>query len=66
MLDLDARATSALLAAEAAGPSGFITGIDVAGKSLELAQLKAAPRGLRNGESALGELLGRKTARPRV
>src|SRR5215471_2218986 len=48
---------SALPAAEMVGPQGFVLGIDLAAKLLELARTKAAMRGLMNTEFWQGDLL---------
>ncbi len=48
---------SAIPAAEAVGPQGYVLGIDLAEKLLELARTKAADRGLRNIEFRMGDLL---------
>ena len=48
---------SALAAAEKVGPGGFVLGIDLAAKMLELAREKAAARGLRNTEFRVGDML---------
>jgi ubiquinone/menaquinone biosynthesis C-methylase UbiE len=48
---------SALPAAEMIGPTGFVLGIDLAERLLELARAKAAARGLRNVEFREGDML---------
>ena len=48
---------SALHAAEVVGPTGFVLGVDLAEKLLDLARLKAAARGLQNTEFRVGDLL---------
>jgi len=48
---------SALPAAEMVGPDGFVLGIDLASRLLELARTKAAARGLRNTEFRVGDML---------
>jgi len=48
---------SALPAAEIVGPTGFVLGIDLAERLLELARAKAAARGLRNIEFQVGDML---------
>jgi ubiquinone/menaquinone biosynthesis C-methylase UbiE len=48
---------SALPAAEMVGPAGFVLGIDLVEKLLELARKKAAERRLRNIEFRVGDML---------
>jgi len=48
---------SALPAAEMAGPAGFVLGVDLAEKLLQLARMKAAERGLRNTEFRVADML---------
>lgn len=48
---------SALRAAEIVGPSGFVLGIDLAEKLLELGRKKATQRGLKNIEFRRGDML---------
>jgi ubiquinone/menaquinone biosynthesis C-methylase UbiE len=48
---------SALPAAEAIGPTGNVTGVDLAKQLLELAQAKAVQRGLSNVEFEVGDML---------
>ena len=48
---------SALPAAEAVGPDGFVLGVDLAQNLLELAERKAKERGLENIEFRLGDML---------
>jgi ubiquinone/menaquinone biosynthesis C-methylase UbiE len=48
---------SALPAAEAAGPTGNVIGVDLAKQLLELARAKAAQRGLSNVEFEVGDML---------
>jgi ubiquinone/menaquinone biosynthesis C-methylase UbiE len=48
---------SALPAAGTVGPTGFVLGIDLAERMLELARAKAAARGLRNAEFRVGDML---------
>ena len=48
---------SALPAAEMVGPQGFVLGIDLAEKLLELARTKAVKRGLMNTQFRAGDLL---------
>ena len=49
--------SSAISAAEEVGPEGYVLGIDLAEKLLELARIKAGKRGLRNVEFRVGDLL---------
>src|SRR6185436_14923322 len=49
--------SSAIPAAEEVGPNGYVLGIDLAEKLLELARVKAANLGLRNIEFRVGDLL---------
>ena len=48
---------SALPAAEMIGPDGFVLGVDIAERLLELARAKAAARGLSNAEFRVGDIL---------
>ena len=48
---------SAIAAAETVGPEGFVLGVDLAGKLLELARAKAGARGLHNTEFRIGDML---------
>ena len=48
---------SAIPAAEAVGPRGFVVGVDLAQNLLSLARAKAAARGLRNVEFRTGDML---------
>jgi ubiquinone/menaquinone biosynthesis C-methylase UbiE len=48
---------SALPAAQIVGPDGFVLGVDLAERLLELARKKAAARGLRNTEFRVGDML---------
>jgi ubiquinone/menaquinone biosynthesis C-methylase UbiE len=48
---------SALAAAEMVGPDGFVIGMDLAARMLELARIKAEARGLRNVEFRVGDML---------
>ncbi len=48
---------SAIPAAEKVGPEGFVLGIDLAEKLLELARMKASDRGLQNIEFRAGDML---------
>jgi ubiquinone/menaquinone biosynthesis C-methylase UbiE len=48
---------SALPAAEMVGPDGFVIGMDLAARLLELARIKAETRGLRNTEFRVGDML---------
>jgi ubiquinone/menaquinone biosynthesis C-methylase UbiE len=48
---------SALPAAEAVGPNGYVLGVDLADKLLELARVKAKQRGLENVEFRAGDML---------
>ena len=48
---------SAIPAAEKVGPKGYVLGIDLAEKLLELARMKASDRGLQNIEFRAGDLL---------
>jgi ubiquinone/menaquinone biosynthesis C-methylase UbiE len=48
---------SALPAAEMVGPAGYVLGVDLAEKLLELARKKAAERDLRNTEFRVGDML---------
>src|SRR6185369_17584618 len=48
---------SALPAAVMVGPTGFVLGVDLAEKLLELARAKATERGLLNTEFRLGDML---------
>lgn len=48
---------SALPAAAAVGPSGFVFGVDLADRLLENARAKAEARGLRNVEFRVGDML---------
>ena len=49
--------SSAIPAAEEVGPEGYVLGIDLAEKLLQLARVKAANRGLRNIEFRVGDML---------
>jgi ubiquinone/menaquinone biosynthesis C-methylase UbiE len=51
---------SAIPAAEIVGPTGFVLGVDVAEKLLELARHKAAQRGLTNIDFRKGDILDLK------
>ncbi|MEK6301647.1 MAG: methyltransferase domain-containing protein [Acidobacteriota bacterium] len=48
---------SAIPAAEAVGPSGFVLGVDLAENLLELARIKARERGLKHIEFRTGDML---------
>jgi len=48
---------SALPAAQIVGPEGFVLGVDLAERLLELARSKAAARGLANTEFRIGDML---------
>ncbi len=48
---------SAIPAAEKVGPEGFVLGIDLAEKLLELSRMKANERGLQNIEFRVGDML---------
>src|SRR6185503_17409440 len=54
---------SAIPAAQAVGPEGFVLGVDLAENLLALAREKAAARGLRNAEFRRGDLLDLSFAR---